>query len=80
MHFVDSDVFATLVREQRTSARCDERMSRFAEAAEAEGANIIFSACSMNRLADSLAKSARLRLSSSPRMGVHHAADRVGVL
>ncbi len=46
MHFVDSDVLATVVREQGISARSEARMTHLAQAAEAAGADIIFSACS----------------------------------
>ncbi|WP_082557180.1 aspartate/glutamate racemase family protein [Modestobacter sp. Leaf380] len=46
LHFVDSDVLATVVREQGISTRSEERMTHLAQAAEAAGADIIFSACS----------------------------------
>jgi len=46
MHFVDSDVLATVVREQGISASSEQRMVHLAKAAEAAGADIIFSACS----------------------------------
>lgn len=46
MHFVDSDVLATVVREQRISVQSEARMTHLARAAEAAGADIIFSACS----------------------------------
>lgn len=46
MHFVDSDVLATVVREQGISHNSELRMTRLAQAAEAAGADIIFSACS----------------------------------
>ncbi|MFD1722265.1 aspartate/glutamate racemase family protein [Amnibacterium endophyticum] len=46
LHFVDSDVLATVVREQGISAKSEMRMVRLAEAAEAADADIIFSACS----------------------------------
>lgn len=46
MHFVDSDVLATVVREQGISPKSEERMTHLAQAAEAAGADIIFSACS----------------------------------
>lgn len=41
-----SFVFATVVREQGISARSEERMVLLARAAEAAGADVIFSACS----------------------------------
>lgn len=46
MHFVDSDVLATVVREQCISPKSEARMTYLAQAAEAAGADIIFSACS----------------------------------
>lgn len=46
IHFVDSDVLATVVREQGISPKSEERMTHLAQAAEAAGADIIFSACS----------------------------------
>jgi Asp/Glu/hydantoin racemase len=46
MHFVDSDVLATVVREQGISPTSEQRMVHLAKAAEAAGADIIFSACS----------------------------------
>ncbi len=46
LHFVDSDVLATVVREQGISAASEQRMVHLAQAAEAAGADVIFSACS----------------------------------
>jgi len=49
MHFVDSDVLATVVRDQGISASSEARMVHLAQAAEAAGAagaDVIFSACS----------------------------------
>lgn len=46
MHFVDSDVLATVVREGGISSRSEARMVHLAKAAEAAGADIILSACS----------------------------------
>lgn len=46
MHFVDSDVLATVVREQGISPKSEARMTHLAQAAEAAGADVIFSACS----------------------------------
>lgn len=46
MHFVDSDVLATVVREQGISSNSEARMTHLAQAAEAAGADVIFSACS----------------------------------
>ncbi len=46
LHFVDSDVLATVVREQGISDQSEARMVHLAQAAEAAGADVIFSACS----------------------------------
>lgn len=46
LHFVDSDVLATVVREGGISSASEERMTRLAQAAESAGADIVFSACS----------------------------------
>ena len=46
LHFVDSDVLATVVREHGISEKSEQRMTHLAQAAEAAGADIIFSACS----------------------------------
>jgi Asp/Glu/hydantoin racemase len=46
IHFVDSDVLATVVREHGISPKSEQRMTHLAQAAEAAGADIIFSACS----------------------------------
>lgn len=46
IHFVDSDVLATVVKEGGISERSAARMTFLAQAAEAAGADIIFSACS----------------------------------
>jgi Asp/Glu/hydantoin racemase len=46
LHFVDSDVLATVVREQNISADSEKRMVHLAQAADAAGADVIFSACS----------------------------------
>jgi Asp/Glu/hydantoin racemase len=46
VHFVDSDVLATVNREQGISSNSEARMTHLAQAAEAAGADIIFSACS----------------------------------
>jgi Asp/Glu/hydantoin racemase len=46
LHFVDSDVLATVVREQKISPNSEQRMVHLAQAADAAGADVIFSACS----------------------------------
>jgi Asp/Glu/hydantoin racemase len=46
IHFVDSDVLASVVRDGGISAASEERMLHLAQAAERAGADVIFSACS----------------------------------
>lgn len=46
LHFVDSDVLATVIREGTISERSQHRMTHLAQAAEEAGADVIFSACS----------------------------------
>lgn len=46
IHFVDSDVLATVVRDGGITANSEARMVLLAEAAERAGADVIFSACS----------------------------------
>jgi Asp/Glu/hydantoin racemase len=46
IHFVDSDVLATVVHEGGISKSSEARMMHLAQAAEAAGSDIIFSACS----------------------------------
>lgn len=46
VHFVDSDVLATVMREEGISTRSTSRMVHLAQAAEEAGADVIFSACS----------------------------------
>lgn len=46
LHFVDSDLLATVVREQGISEQSEQRMVHLAQAAEVAGADVIFSACS----------------------------------
>lgn len=46
IHFVDSDVLATVMREGGISEASATRMVHLAEAAEAAGADVIFSVCS----------------------------------
>jgi len=46
VHFVDSDVLATVMREENISEASTNRMVHLAQAAEESGADIIFSACS----------------------------------
>ncbi|MFJ7298118.1 aspartate/glutamate racemase family protein [Streptomyces collinus] len=46
LHFVDSDVLAAVVRDGEVSPASTRRMVHLAQAAEAAGADVIFSACS----------------------------------
>ncbi len=46
LHFVDSDVLATVVREGKISPASEARMVHLAQAAAVAGADVIFSACS----------------------------------
>ncbi|MEU6354680.1 aspartate/glutamate racemase family protein [Streptomyces sp. NPDC047072] len=46
LHFVDSDVLATVMRESEISPASTQRMVHLAQAAESAGADVIFSACS----------------------------------
>lgn len=46
VHFVDSDVLATVMREGEISEASTKRMVHMAQAAENAGADIVFSACS----------------------------------
>ncbi|WP_022886788.1 aspartate/glutamate racemase family protein [Glaciibacter superstes] len=46
IHFVDSDVLASVVRDGGISPSSEERMLHLAQAAERAGADVIFSACS----------------------------------
>ncbi|MGW5663926.1 aspartate/glutamate racemase family protein [Streptomyces sp. NPDC003758] len=46
LHFVDSDVLAAVVRDGEVTPASTQRMVHLAQAAEAAGADVIFSACS----------------------------------
>jgi Asp/Glu/hydantoin racemase len=46
IHFVDSDILATVMKEGLISEKSSARMTHLAQAAELAGADIIFSACS----------------------------------
>lgn len=46
VHFVDSDVLASVIRDGAISPESESRMVHLAKAAEAAGADVIFSACS----------------------------------
>ena len=84
IHFVDSDVLATVVREQGISSNSEVRMTRLAQAAEAAGADIIFSACSS--LGPALDVAARnvhtpvVKIDEAMAMQAARDGDRIGVL
>ncbi|TDU01709.1 hypothetical protein EDD99_0078 [Streptomyces sp. 846.5] len=84
LHFVDSDVLATVMREGGISPASTQRMVHLAQAAESAGADVIFSACSSLGPAIDVAR----RLVSVPIVKIDDAmtasavetADTVGVL
>jgi Asp/Glu/hydantoin racemase len=84
IHFVDSDVLATVVREQGISVKSEERMTHLAQAAEAAGADIIFSACSS--LGPALDVAARnvstpvVKIDEAMATRAAHEGTRIGVL
>ena len=84
IHFVDSDVLATVVREQGISPKSEARMTHLAQAAEAAGADIIFSACSS--LGPALDVAARnvhtpvVKIDEAMAMRAAREGDRIGVL
>src|SRR6478735_4624514 len=84
MHFVDSDVLATVVREQGISAKSEARMSHLAQAAEAAGADIIFSACSsLGPAVDVAARSVDtpvLQIDEAMALRAAREGQRIGVL
>jgi Asp/Glu/hydantoin racemase len=84
LHFVDSDVLATVMREGEISPASTQRMVHLAQAAESAGADVIFSACSSLGPAIDVAR----RLVSVPIVKIDDAmtaaaietADAIGVL
>lgn len=83
LHFVDSDVLATVVREQSISESSERRMVHLAQAAEAAGADIIFSACSsLGPTLDAARRAVHVPVVKiDEAMAVAAAAyDRIGVL
>jgi len=83
LHFVDSDVLATVVREGGISARSEERMVLLARAAEAAGADVIFSACSsLGPTLDAAARAVGVPVVKIDEAMAIDAArfDRIGVL
>lgn len=84
LHFVDSDVLAAVVRDDGISPASTQRMVHLAQAAQAAGADVIFSACSSVGPAIDVAR----RLVSVPIVKIDDAmtasavetADVIGVL
>ncbi|MFD5234045.1 aspartate/glutamate racemase family protein [Streptomyces qaidamensis] len=84
LHFVDSDVLASVVRDGGISPASTQRMVHLAQAAESAGADVIFSACSSVGPAIDVAR----RLVSVPIVKIDDAmtasavgtADAIGVL
>ncbi|MFI7300690.1 aspartate/glutamate racemase family protein [Streptomyces sp. NPDC050121] len=84
LHFVDSDVLAAVVRDGEVSPASTQRMVHLAQAAQAAGADVIFSACSSVGPAIDVAR----RLVSVPIVKIDDAmaasavetADAIGVL
>ena len=84
MHFVDSDVLATVVREQGISSQSEARMTHLAQAAEAAGADVIFSACSsLGPALDVAARSVGtpvVKIDEAMAMQAAREGTRIGVL
>lgn len=84
IHFVDSDVLATVVREQGISTNSEARMTHLAQAAEAAGADIIFSACSsLGPALDVAARSVHtpvVKIDDAMAMRAAREGARIGVL
>ncbi|MEU4895117.1 aspartate/glutamate racemase family protein [Streptomyces sp. NPDC044780] len=84
LHFVDSDVLATVMRDGEITPASTQRMVHLAQAAESAGADVIFSACSSLGPAIDVAR----RLVSVPIVKIDDAmtasavetADAIGVL
>ncbi|MHB1170906.1 MAG: aspartate/glutamate racemase family protein [Lacisediminihabitans sp.] len=84
IHFVDSDVLATVVRENGISPSSEARMTHLAQAAEAAGADIIFSACSsLGPALDVAARSVHIpivKIDDAMAMQAAVRGTRIGVL
>lgn len=84
IHFVDSDVLATVVREHGISPNSEARMTHLAQAAEAAGADIIFSACSsLGPALDVAARSVHtpiVKIDDAMAMQAARQGTRIGVL
>jgi Asp/Glu/hydantoin racemase len=84
IHFVDSDLLATVIRERGISANSALRMTHLAQAAEAAGADIIFSACSS--LGPALDVAARVvhipivKIDDAMAVQAAHEGTKIGVL
>jgi len=84
VHFVDSDVLATVQRENGISEASTQRMVHLAKAAETAGAELIFSACSsLGQALDVAAQSVRTPIvkidDAMTRLAVER-ADHIGIL
>src|SRR5919112_4055685 len=84
LHFVDSDVLDTVVREQGISDKSEARMVHLAQAAEAAGADIIFSACSsLGPALDAAARNVHtpvVKIDEAMALQAARDGDRIGVL
>ena len=84
IHFVDSDVLATVVREQGISEKSASRMTHLAQAAEASGADIVFSACSsLGPALDVAARSVNIpvvKIDEAMAMQAAREGTKIGVL
>ncbi len=83
LHFVDSDVLATVMREQNISPASEQRMVHLAQAADAAGADVIFSACSsLGPTLDAAQKAVSVPVVKIDEAMAIEAArfDRIGVL
>ena len=84
IHFVDSDVLATVIREGGISEKSAARMTYLAMAAEAAGADIIFSACSsLGPALDVAAKAVKIpvvKIDEAMAIEAAESGNRIGVL
>ncbi len=84
LHFVDSDMLDTVVREGGISAATTQRMVYLAKAAETAGADVIFSACSsLGPTLDAVAENVRVpvvKIDDAMAEQAAASADRIGVL
>lgn len=84
VHFVDSDVLATVIQDGSISQESESRMVHLAKAAEAAGADIIFSACSSLGPAIDVAKAEvsvpMVKVDEAMTRKAAEMADHIGVL